>query len=65
MTKAQEFRDQTVEELEALYNDYSKELFQMRNKTREELKKPDQIFKKRKDIARILTIINEKKKDKK
>lgn len=66
MTKPQELRDQSLEELEALHLDSCKELFKLKNRTREEkLEKPHIIHNKRKEIARILTIINEKKNIKK
>ena len=62
MTKAKELRDQSLEELEAMYNDCCAELFELKNKSREDkIEKPDRLYKKRKDIARILTIVKEKK----
>jgi large subunit ribosomal protein L29 len=62
MLKAQDIRDQTVEELKALVNDKRKELFNMINslKIAHKLDKPHLVRETKKDIARLLTIINEK-----
>jgi len=63
MAKAQEFRDQTIEELEATYLDLRKKLFDITNASRstKKLEKPHEIGQTKKDIARVLTIINEKR----
>lgn len=62
MTKAKEFRDQSVEELEALYQDISREIFQMRNENRIARKadKPHLIRHKKRDRARVMTVLREK-----
>lgn len=62
MTKASEFRDQTVEELIASCEDARKALFQLvnQNKQTKKMDKPHLIRQKRKDIARLLTVITEK-----
>lgn len=62
MVKANEFRDQSVEELIARQNDLRKEIFEMRNKHSQEkkLEKPHQLRELRKDLARLLTILREK-----
>ncbi len=62
MLKAQDLRDQTVEELKALVNDKRKELFHLINsfKTAHKLDQPHLVRETKKDIARLLTIINEK-----
>lgn len=63
MPKAKELRDQSTEELQALYTDLSKEIFQLRNelKTTRKLEKPHLIPSKKRDRARVLTILREKK----
>lgn len=62
MAKAKEFRDQTVEELEALELDKRKELFEIINKRAREKKmdNPMKVRALKKDIARILTVRREK-----
>lgn len=63
MTKAKDLRDQSLDELEAAYRDKQNELFQFlneRSQTRQ-FAKPHRIRLARKEIARILTIISEKK----
>lgn len=63
MAKAREYRDQSTQELEAAYEDIRKELFQLKNEVRRTKKvdKPHLFRQKKKDLARVLTIINEKK----
>lgn len=63
MPKAKELRDQSKEELQALYVDLSKEIFELRNelKTTRKLEKPHLIRFKKRDRARVLTILREKK----
>jgi large subunit ribosomal protein L29 len=63
MAKARDYRDQSSEELEASYEDIRKELFQLKNETRRSKKvdKPHLFRQKRKDLARLLTVINEKR----
>lgn len=62
MAKADQYRDQSTQELEAVYEDIRKELFQLRNDVRRTKKtdKPHLFRQKKKDLARILTVINEK-----
>jgi large subunit ribosomal protein L29 len=62
MAKAKELRDQTVEELKAIYQDLSKELFQMRNemKVTRKIEKSHLVRIKKKDRARVMTILREK-----
>lgn len=62
MTKAKDYRDQSVEELRALYQDLSKELFQLRNemKITRKMEKPHLLREKKKDRARVMTILREK-----
>ena len=63
MTKAKDLRDQTINELEASYEDTRKELFKLRNemKLSRKMEKPHLLQMKRKDIARLLTVIHEKR----
>ncbi len=63
MLKAKDLRDQSLEELEATLADSKKTLFERKNELRKS-KKVDQphLFKEtKKAIAKILTIINEKR----
>ncbi len=62
MQKAKNLRDQTSEEIEASYRDTCKELFHLKNemKQQKKMEKPHLLRQKRKDIARILTVISEK-----
>ncbi len=62
MAKAKDLRDQSSEELKALYQDLSKELFQLRNemKVTRKMEKPHAVRIKKKDRARIMTILREK-----
>ncbi|MFV0339926.1 MAG: 50S ribosomal protein L29 [Parachlamydiaceae bacterium] len=63
MSKAKEFRDQTVEELEALEADKRREYFTLASKREKEKKldNPQVLRNIRRDVARILTVLNEKK----
>lgn len=60
--KAKDMRDQTIDELEATYNDTRKELFQLVNEMQrtKKMEKPHLLRQKRKDIARLLTVLTEK-----
>jgi|EndMetStandDraft_7_1072992.scaffolds.fasta_scaffold730385_2 large subunit ribosomal protein L29 len=60
--KAKEMRDKTLDELEATYSDTRKELFQLVNEMQRSKKidKPHLLRQKRKNIARLLTVITEK-----
>jgi large subunit ribosomal protein L29 len=62
MAKAKDLRDQSQEDLKALYQDLSKELFQMRNemKIARKMDKPHLVRIKKKDRARAMTILREK-----
>ncbi|MBS0620282.1 MAG: 50S ribosomal protein L29 [Verrucomicrobia bacterium] len=63
MVKAKELRDQPIQELQALYQDLSKELFGLRNeqKITRKMEKPHLVRMKKKDRARVLTVLREKK----
>ena len=62
MAKAKDFRDQSIEELKALYQDLSKELFQMRNemKITRKMESPHLVCIKKKDRARVMTVLRAK-----
>jgi large subunit ribosomal protein L29 len=62
MDKMKQFRDQSLEELRAMFHDLSKSIFQMRNEisTTRKIEKPHLLRKKKKDRARILTMLNRK-----
>lgn len=64
-TKKKEFKDQSVPELKAQVDDLNREIFQLRNElaTQRKLEKPHMIKAKRKDVARILTILTQKQKE--
>jgi large subunit ribosomal protein L29 len=62
MANAKELRDQTADELKAIYQDLSKELFLMRNemKVTRKIEKAHLVRAKKKDRARVMTILREK-----
>ena len=62
MRKAKDFRDQTEVELEATARDLSKEIFEARNRIRQEgqVAETHVIKEKRREIARIKTVLREK-----
>ncbi|MEI8125110.1 MAG: 50S ribosomal protein L29 [Parachlamydiaceae bacterium] len=62
MTKASNLRDMAIPELELAINDLNKELFALVNdkKRSKKLEKPHLIREKKKQKARMLTIISEK-----
>lgn len=63
MAKATEMREKTVDELRRDESDLRKELFNLRfQQVTGEIENPLRIRYVRKDIARILTVINEKTK---
>jgi large subunit ribosomal protein L29 len=63
MAKATEMRDKTIEELRQDESDLRKEMFNLRfQQVTGEIENPLRIRLVRKDIARILTVINEKTK---
>lgn len=63
MYKAKDLRDQSLDELEAIYDESCKKLFELINlyKTQKKREKPHEIKHTRKDIARLLTIMTEKR----
>ncbi len=65
MKKPSELRSKTVDELRQDEKDFRKELFNLNfQKVTGEIENPMRIKTVRKNIARILTIINEKERDK-
>jgi len=62
MTKASNFRDMAVTELDAALKDLNKELYALVNemKRAKKLEKPHLLRQKKKDRARLLTIMHEK-----
>lgn len=64
--KAKEMRDQTIEELEATHSDARNELFHLINENQrsKKMEKPHLLRQKRKNIARLLTVITEKQSEK-
>lgn len=63
MSKAQQFRDQSLEELEVAALELGKEIFDIRNSMRQDSKAtdPNRIRMARKEVARIKTVMGEKK----
>lgn len=63
MYKAKDLRDQSLNELEAIYDDSCKKLFELINqfKSQKKREKPHEIKHARKDIARLLTVMSEKR----
>lgn len=61
MAKAKDLRNQSKEELKALYQDLSKELFQLRNemKVSRKIEKPHEVRRKKKLRARVMTVLRE------
>lgn len=66
MYKAKDLRDQSLEELEAIYDESCRKLFELINQVKSEKKrdKPHEIKHARKDIARLLTVMTEKRQQK-
>lgn len=63
MTKAKDLRDQTIEELEFLCGNAKKELFLLRceKKSGAKMAKPHRVGQQRKEIAKLLTVMHEKR----
>ncbi|HEV2854498.1 MAG TPA: 50S ribosomal protein L29 [Thermoanaerobaculia bacterium] len=60
--KASQMRDQTLEELQDRERDLSEQLFALRlQKVTGQLEKPARVRQVRKDLARVLTILREKR----
>ncbi|MDP1835451.1 MAG: 50S ribosomal protein L29 [Chlamydiales bacterium] len=63
MLKSKELQNQTVDELEATFQDLRKEHFHLINEfqVNKKLDKPHRLREVRRDKARLLTVLNEKK----
>ncbi|NGX39629.1 MAG: 50S ribosomal protein L29 [Chlamydiae bacterium] len=62
MDRMMEFKDQSVEELKALFRDLSKEIYDLKNEfsmTRK-IEKPHLLKKKKRDRARVLTLLSQR-----
>ncbi|HEX3128674.1 MAG: 50S ribosomal protein L29 [Acidobacteriota bacterium] len=60
--KARELRDQTVEELKDKERDLADQLFALRlQKVTGQLEKPARVRQVRKDMARVMTVLREKR----
>jgi len=60
--KASELRDQTAEELRDKERDLAEQLFALRlQKVTGQLEKPSRVRQVRKDLARVMTVLNEKR----
>jgi large subunit ribosomal protein L29 len=60
--KATEMRDQTVEELQEKERELAEQLFALRlQKVTGQLEKPSRVRQVRKDLARVLTVLREKR----
>ena len=64
MAKKKELKEQSIDELKAMAKDLDREIFHLRNElsTQSKLEKPHQIKEKRKEKARVLTIMTQKQK---
>ncbi len=62
MSKIAEFKDQSKEELKALYHDLSKEIFDMKNEisATRKIEKPHLLRLKKRNRARVLTLLSQK-----
>jgi len=65
MAKAKDLREQSDDELQAQCEEMRKEIFMMKNalSSKKEDVKPYQIQMKRKDVARILTVLRERQQE--
>jgi large subunit ribosomal protein L29 len=60
--RASELREQTVEELKDKERDLAEQLFALRlQKVTGQLEKPSRVSAVRKDLARVMTVLNEKR----
>jgi len=60
--KASQFRDQTVEELRDRERELSEQLFALRlQKVTGQLEKPARVREVRRDLARVMTVLREKR----
>jgi len=66
MLKAKDLHNQTVEELKVLYADLSKELYDLKTElsVARKLEKTHLLREKKRDRARVLTVVNQKSRGK-
>ncbi len=64
MNRMMEFKDQSVEELEAILHDLAKEIYEMKNEIcmTHKIDKPHLLRKKKRDRVRVLTVLNKTRK---
>lgn len=62
MLRASELKDQSVDELKAIYHELSKDIFQLKNEIRmtRKMETPHLIREKKRDRARVLTVLRQK-----
>lgn len=62
MKKASELKDQSVDELKAVYQELSKDIFELKSeiKITRKMEKPHLIREKKRDRARVLTVMRQK-----
>lgn len=62
MLKASELKDQSIEELKATVLELSRDIYQLRNESRmtKKMEKPHLVKEKKRDRARILTVLRQK-----
>jgi large subunit ribosomal protein L29 len=62
MLKAKELKEQSVEELKVLCGDLSKEIYGLKNelRTTRKLEKPHLLREKKRDKARVMTVLRQK-----
>ena len=65
MAKKKQLRDQSIEELKAMHREIDRDIFSLRNELamQRKLEKPHLIKAKRKERARVLTILTQKQKE--
>ncbi len=62
MLKAQDLKQQTLDELKAMYHDLSKEIYGIKTEfsIAKKLDKPHLLREKKRDRARVMTVLNQK-----
>lgn len=62
MDRMKEFKEQSVEELKVLIQEYSRDIYQMHNELRmtRKLEKPHLLKQRKRDRARVLTLLKQK-----
>ncbi len=62
MRKVSELKDQSADELKAMFHELSKDIFQIKNEARmtRKMEKPHLIREKKRDRARVLTLLRQK-----